>query len=211
MNAHRSLLSFVAFLTLLINASFVSADVTIDYGVEESGIRYIDLLADTPDQVVLLFGIGIASDGGADGFELDVQIGDGGDALGGTDAFPTITDINLINGTIWESFSPNQADVVVNPLARQSTVDTASLVAADGLIGTLVIDTTGMQSGEINFLLSGVAGSFNSNLSQGTNVLTTIAPNGIIRIVAVPEPTSFVAGMFGLIGLALRRRRHSVE
>jgi hypothetical protein len=190
--------------------NFANADVTISYGVNEGGILYIDLVAETANQSVQIFGSGIVADGGADGFELDVQIGDGGGVIGGTDTAPAISSIDLISGTIWESSGPNQTDVEVNPLLRQSIVDTSSLVSMDGLLGTIEFDTRGFGTGEIAFLLTGVAnGAADTKLTQGVNSLTTIAPNGVIRITAVPEPSSLFVVIAGLIGMGFHRRRFS--
>lgn len=202
------LIPIFALCSIAVSTNHVNADILIDYGVDEGGILYIDLQAETANQVVQLFATGIVADGGADGLELDVQIGDGGAFLGGTDTAPTFTSIDLITGAIWAPNSPNQSDPEIHPLVRQSTVDTASLVTSDGLIGTLVFDTTGFGVGEIDFLLTGVAGNFNTTFFQGVNTLTTVAPNGIIRVSAIPEPGSACVLVIGLVGIGLRRSRN---
>ena len=195
------------FLLAAFGCTSAHADVIISYGVDEGGVLYIDLQAETANQVVLLFGTGIVADGGADGFELDAQVGDGGAIVGGTDTFPVISSVDLITGTIWESHGPNQTDVEVHPLLRQSIVDTSSLTTTDGLLATLTFDTTGFGIGEIDFLLTGVGGSLDTNLTQGINSLTTIAPNAVIRVSAVPEPASLFVVFAGLIAVGSRRRR----
>ena len=201
------LIPMFALCSLAVVANQANADVFIDYGVDDGGTLFIDLQAETANQVVQIFATGIVADGGADAMEFDVQIGDGGSDLGGTDTAPVITSIDLITGTVWAPNSPNQQDVVEFPLARQSTVDTTSLVTTDGLIATIEFDTTGFGVGEIDFLLNGVAGSFDTTLFQGVNTLTTIAPNGIIRVTAIPEPASAGVLLIGLIGVGFRRRR----
>ncbi len=204
------LLSFLVLIGLAVFANQAMADITINYGTNEGGTLYIDLQAETANQVVHLFATGIVADGGSDFMELDVQVGDGGSVLGGTDTTPVISSIDLITGTIWASASPIQSDPSVNQLIRQSTVETGSLVSADGLIGTIVFNTTGFGTGEIDFRLSGIVvegDTFSTNFLQGTSQLTTIAPNGIIRVTAVPEPSTPMFLVGGLVGLVVRRRR----
>ena len=184
------------------------ADVTIGYGVDDGGTRVIELQAETANHVVQFFATGIAADGGVDSLEFDVQIGDGGAFLGGTDTSPFMTSIDLITGTIWTPNSPSQTDPEIHPLIRQSRVSTTSLVNSDGLIGTIVFDTTGFGTGDIQFLLTGVAGSFSTEFFQGSNSLTTIAPNGIIRVSSVPEPALTGLLALGFVGIGLRRRRY---
>ena len=192
-------------------ASQTNADVILTYGNDEGGTRVIDLEAETANQAIQIFATGIVAEGGADGLESDMHIGDGGGIFGGSDTSPLIESIDLITGTIWENSNPNQQDVVTDPLARQSTVDTSSLVNEDGLIATVFIDTTGFGIGEINFLLSGVGGSFDTTVFQGATGLVTDAPNGVLRITegrsGVPEPSSAaILIMVGLVGVARRRR-----
>ncbi len=209
MTPHRTIAQLFLLAVLFAIPLQSRADVVVSYGVEEGGIRYIDLQAETANQVVQIFGTGIVADGGADGFELDAQVGDGGSIVGGSDTAPQFTSVDLINGTIWESAGGNQTDVENHPLLRQSIVDTSSLVSTDGVIGFLVFDTTGFGTGEIDFLLTGVGGSLDTKLFQGVNQLTTIAPNGVIRVTAVPEPTAMIVVLSGLLGIALRRRRQA--
>jgi len=195
-------------LTIFAFSSVANADVNITYGTVEGGTNYIDLQPEMANQVVLIFGTGIVADGGADGMELDVQIGDGGADLGGVDTSPIITSIDMITGTIWQGSTPTQTDSVSFPLGAQSTVDTTSLANADGLLAAITFDTTGFGVGEIDFQLTGVAGSFDTFLSQGASPLTTNAPNGIIRVTAIPEPASASIVVLGMIGLCARRRRN---
>lgn len=194
--------AFIAFHS----AGIAHADLVIGYGVDESGTLYIDLMADTAQQAIEFY---VTGGDATDGFEFDLQIGDGGAEVGGTDTGPVFGAIDLVTNTIWSAASPNQADVVDSPLAKQSTVDTASLVSGSGLIGTVMFDTTGITSGEFAFSLTGVAGSFNTKFFNGANEITTVAPNGRLRIVSVPEPGFLSLLATCGLGLGLRRRRHA--
>jgi hypothetical protein len=154
---------------------------TISYGTAGS----ITLFPNTAGQQVQ-FNI---ADGSTqiDGLEFNIQVGDGGAALGGTDVGPLITDIDLITGTIFASASPTQVDVVTFDLARQSTVDTTSTVGDSGLLATVTFSTVGLSIGQFfDILLTGVAGSFDTTVFDGASTLTTVAPNGLIVIVPVP-------------------------
>ena len=199
----------VLLFALLAVPSVCSAQISVSFGSLENGTRFIDLQPNMANQAVQFFASGIAGVG-VNGLELDLQIGDGGAALGGTDSMPTIGVIDLLSGTIFDS-SPTQADVVVTPLAIQSTVDQAAGVTADGLIATVEFDTTGITAGNTAVLLNNVAGDFNTSFFVNENVADADVPDGVIRIGnpnVVPEPTStvLIAGL-GLAGLVQRRRR----
>ena len=192
--------------------SFANADIAITYGTIEGATRYIDLFPNTPNQDIEFFAVGVAADGGTDGLELDMQVGDGGAANGGTDTGPTLGTVDLIGGTIWAGSGPTQNNTVSNPLLKQSTVDTGSLVNVDGLIATIQFDTTGISSGEIDFRLTGVAGSFDSSFFRGGSRIGTSVGNAVIRIGVIPEPSAvFVLGSLTVLGVLPRRRRKPNE
>ena len=146
-----------------------------------------------------------------DGLEFDIQVGDGGAALGGTDTGPVISSIDLVNGTIFAGGS--QANPSASPLAAQSTVDlNGGLVTASGLIAKVTFDTTGMNTALTEPLkFDNVAGSFNTHFvdANGAALATTIN-DGTISIVT-PEPASAALFAIGAAGLLLiRRRRQTV-
>lgn len=204
----RAILVQLLFVTCLCftMSSVANADIIITYG--SGGSTTIDLLPNTSNQTVQLFATGVAGEGGTDVFEFNVQIGDGGVDLGGSDAGPVFGSIDLITGTVWDGNGATQTDVVQFPLARQSVVDAATDVLADGLIGTIEIDTTGIFTGLVDFRVNGVAGSFDSTFFRDGVALDTTSTNGTLRIGAVPEPsTLFMLMSIGLIGTGRSRFR----
>lgn len=201
---NRYVLSFLA-IAFFSSVPATQADIVITYG---DSLNFIDLLPNTAGQDVQFFASGVPGEGNIDGLELNMQIGDGGAALGGTDIGPTFQGVDMILGTIWSGpgGGANQDDPFDEPLARQSTVFSNSLFSADGLVATVTFDTTGFSGGTYDFRLSGVAGSFDSIFFRGQDTVPTIAPNGFLRISPVPEPTSAIL-FAGLGGWVLIRRR----
>jgi hypothetical protein len=194
---------------LFVFTSTADAQITLSYGtVDASGNVVVNLMPNMAGQRVDFFASGIAATGGTDGMELDLQVEDGGTDLGGTGVGPTMTGIDLTSGTIWSGFGDTQTDVVTFPLARQSTVDTGSVVTTDGLVGAVFFDTTGFNSGTFDFRVNGVSGAFDTTFFRGGVALPTESTNGFLRISeAVPEPSSLaMLSVIGLIGFARRRR-----
>lgn len=195
---------FLAIAAILLCVGSAKADAVISYGVNEGGVFFIDLQANTGNQARPFF---VSGGDNVNGLELDLQIGDGGVFIGGTDTGPRMGTIDMITGTIFAGASPTQQNVVNSPLAKQSTVDTTSLVTANGLIAQVVFDTTGIGPGLYAFRLSGVAGQFNSTFFNSATPVTTIAPNGFLRVTAIPEPSSLLVVLGSTAVCLLRRRR----
>lgn len=182
-------------LLLLCVTTAAQADLTIEYG--DSYV--IELLPNQANQEVQFFV------SGPDAFvfmDLYMQIGDGGATIGGSDTMPIFQDVDFLTGSLFAGGSQNAATNA--PLIWADLLATAgnAPVNGPGLIGTVTFDTTGMSEGAIQFLMSGVADSFDSMFS-GESAITTIAPNGVIVI--VPEPASIA--LLGLGGLLILRRR----
>lgn len=202
---NKNVVAFLGIAFLMNMASASNADIIITYG---NGSNIIDLLPNTAGQDVQFFASGVPGEGNIDGLELNMQIGDGGTAIGGTDIGPTFEAVDMVLGTIWNGpgGGANQDDPFVSPLLRQSTVFSNSAFSADGLVATITFDTTGFSNGTFDFLLSGVAGNFDSVFFLVDDTVPTTAPNGFLRIGPVPEPSSATL-LVGLAGLIWVRRR----
>ena len=98
--------------------------------------------------------------------------------------------IDMITGTVWAGSGPSQLDTVSSSVLRQSTVDAGAAVTTDGPVATVVFDTSGFSGVNVPFRLSGVAelfGGFDSKFFKSEEGgPTTMAPNGVLRISAVP-------------------------
>ena len=159
-----------------------------------------NLLPNTPNQSIAIQVSGGELVAGAD---LFAQVGDGGPELinvglpAGTDA-PEISGVDLTTGTIFGNtaaqIDQDRAGVVqlyFSSVALTLPPPAAQEVAADGLLATLTIDTTGFTSGTFDLLLGGVLpghsnGPFDTQLiaSGGMSVATTIL-NGTVSIDAL--------------------------
>lgn len=193
----RTFLTSLALL-LAVVAVNANAQVQITYGNVEGSSRFVDLLPNQAGQQVQLFVTGLAAAGGADAFEFNSFIGNNA-------AGPLFEALDFTTGTVLAG--KTQTDVVVQPRASRVLVDNATVVTADGLLGTITFDTTGLSAGLWDFQLNNVAGSFDTRFTLLSDPVPTNAPDGFLRIQAVPEPSMAILGALGLGGLILRRRR----
>lgn len=189
-----------------------------------------DLLPNTPGQKIPLYVTGILPNegptfpliaGSVSGIYLAVAINEGGIAWGGT-LGPKITSIDVDSGpTIW--VPPNSPSGHIIPAEyNDGQLSSIGLLTNDGWvnvsggqIATLLIDTTGFDSGTYSLTLSGgtvanVLGDTDILGWYGDDVYDAFytGPAGTITI--VPEPTSMVLAAIGLMGLAAwgwRRKR----
>jgi len=157
-----------------------------------------NLLPNTPGQAVQLFVNGGDS---VQGMNLYTLITDGFPAVpGSTQNGPNITGINLTTGTI---FSGNNTGAMFTSSDQYwiSQISTSTgTVAANGLIATLTVDTTGFNSG---------SGPFSLKLSGTPDGNTDFAPvpvtitNGQLTI--IPEPSTWILAVcLMLVGLYTR-------
>lgn len=115
-------------------------------------------------------------------------------------------------GTIFQPNNVGMNDVTFYPaLFEAGTATATGTVSANGLLATLVVDTTGFFGG--SWLLT-LANTFSGptdwagSIFQGNEVPNPDILDGSITI--IPEPSSVVLAMFGVAGLgavAIRRRR----
>ncbi len=123
------------------------------------------------------------------------QIGDGGAFVGGVNAKPVFTGVDIINGTIFAANNsgafgdPNGTPAGTNaahPLIWvDGTITPSGVVTANGLLATLTIDTTGVTSGTFALRLTGVAaslGGFDTTLwdSTGQPIALSAAPGTLV-------------------------------
>lgn len=133
------------------------------------------------------------------GEDFYAQIGDGGSFLGGSNAKPAFTNVNVIAGTVFSTNNngafgdPNGTPAGSNaahPLIWvDGTTTSSGTVAAAGLLATLTLDTTGLASGTFPLLLTGVAnslGPFDTTLVGANAVPIPLSVTNGTLIVAIP-------------------------
>ncbi|MCA9234075.1 MAG: hypothetical protein KDA44_01295 [Planctomycetales bacterium] len=147
------------------------------------------LSANMPNQSISIFVSGGEAIAGEDFF---AQIGDGGSFVGGVDVKPSFTSVDIVSGAVFAddnngAFGDLGPGNAVHPLIWVDGTTTATgTVAADGLLATLTIDTTGLSGSAFPLLLTGVApslGGFDTTLrdASGAAIALSIA-NGLIKI-----------------------------
>ncbi|MEM6312454.1 MAG: hypothetical protein AAF743_00085 [Planctomycetota bacterium] len=172
-----------------------------------------DLLPDTPGQQLE---ISVSGGEQVQGVDLYVQIGDGGPELSdfgvaaGTPA-PVITDIDLLDGTIYAAAADTPADPGSIPqvaFRSLAITDPGFVAVADGKLATITVDTTGFFDGTFDLLLGDVlpflvlGGPYQTTFEFGGTEVPPTIENGTITI--IPEPT---LAAFALALLATRRRQ----
>lgn len=144
-----------------------SAPVTVEiiYDVPRVIVGEHTLLANTPNQTIQ-----ILVTGGQEvaGMNLFMQVGDGGpertqfDLPAGLDG-PAITAIDIRTGTVFASVPDAELiDLAIPQVASAqiSIAETNGTIAADGLLATITLDTTGLFGGTWDLLLNQVLAGF---------------------------------------------------
>jgi len=184
-------------LALALGASAARADLTIT-------VDTYHLEPNTPYQPVHIY---VSGGDAVEAVQVECQIDNG--ALNGPITAPTISELDVVTGTIFSSNhfgqTPPLTGVINSWLATRGTWTSSGTVAADGLLATVYIDTRGFTSptGTWSLKLSGTR--------NGSTVFGDIQPtiiNGTISLEPVPEPAT---ALFLVAGAALLLRRRGVS
>ncbi len=169
----------VSLIVLLFAVSPALAQPTIVVGDRE-------LLPDTADQTIA---ISVSGGDAVAGLDFFVQIDTGA-------AGPVITDLDILTGTIFDGNNNGGSPLFQdNWTAAFITTTTTGTVAADGLLATVTVDTTGLQFGDGPWMMTLDFGTFTTSFA---GVAANITP-GTLSI--VPEPSTVVM-LLGVLALA---------
>lgn len=160
----------------------------------------VGVLESTQAQLTLSFGdltvapntagqtIEVFVSGGApvDSIELNILIGDGGAIAGGTNPnFDLVQGVDILAGTIFDGNNNgvSGAQLAQDGFAFDSTSTTSGTVAADGLIATITLDTTGLNSGSFSISTdSGISIQGPTTFAGASGIITPTQANGVIMI-----------------------------
>ena len=199
----KATLSSLAIFALVASPSWAS--LTIVVGDHE-------LQADQANQPIEVF---VSGGDPVQGLNCRVQVADGGPEAGGSANGPRIQDLDILSGTIFQGNNTGTGDVDgphpdAWPLGEiRSTITVSGTVAAQGLLATITMDTTGFYLGTWPLILSDTRdgptdfpGLPAPAITDGTITIRGEQPPPII-----PEPSTFVLVSLGGVGLARWRRR----
>jgi hypothetical protein len=176
------------------------------------------LIPNTAGQIIPISVTGIAPNT-VNGIVFSVAISGGGPAYGGA-LGPVITAMNFDSGpTIWLPPSApghNLPSMWFDPGGQLAEGDfliySGFVTATSGLVATLTIDTTGFFGHWTLDLTGGVLDDVTGSTTfTGQNFVGSIT-NG--SIIAEPEPSSMVLGLFAVVGfgaVVFRKRRAAVS
>jgi hypothetical protein len=186
------LLNRIAFGRILAFALAVALVAPFDSAARAANVTVGNYLlkANTANQTITIQVTGGEQVAGEDFF---AQIGDGGAFNGGVNTKPVFSNVDILGGTIFASNNTGaQPDLTPHPLIWDvGTITASSTVSANGLLATLTIDTTGLNSGTFPLLLTGVASNINPNNNTTLNGATGSAipltvTNGTIMVSTLP-------------------------
>ena len=141
-----------------------------------------------------------------EGLNFNVQVADGGTdaAVGGSIDGPKIQSVNLVTGTIFDGNNTGQVDTLTLPQVSANTVTTSTgMIAADGLLATIEVDTTGFMEGTFDLRV----GDTRNGPSDFAGIPIQIT-DGSLSV--VPEPVGLGLAFFGAAALFSVCRRREI-
>jgi hypothetical protein len=176
MSTVRRLVNFVLAFALLCGVAAYASAAAIDAGMHTLAPN----MAGQQVQIQVTGGEAVS------GLDFFVQVGDGGTTVGGDDTGPKITNVDLVTGTI---FGTNNSGVFTDPaplIWGATTTTSSGTVAANGLLATLTVDTTGITAGQFDLILNPPATGPTAFADAG---VTTSLTNGWLRIGSIAALT----------------------
>jgi hypothetical protein len=157
-------------------------------------VGHYNLLPNTPNQKIQIF---VSTNNTfVQGTNVEVQIADGGTAAGGTVVGPKITNVDVVNGTIFQSNNSGQhgGGSIVPQVYEAIVLTSSGAVKASGLLATITVDTTGFNGGTFPLLLGSTL-----NGSTDFTVIPAIITNGSITITPPPPPPPKLGSVSGTV------------
>jgi len=161
-----------------------------------------ELLPDTPGQVVQLF---VSGGDPVQGLNFNVQVAGGG---------PTVEDVDILQGTIFDGNNTGTFDLDGPspdpwPLWEfRSTTTASGTVSADGLLATLVLDTTGLSVGAWDLMVSNTQNGPTDFAGTPALIIDGSLTIGGGPFAPVPEPSALFLILPAGLGLLAWRAAH---
>jgi hypothetical protein len=149
------------------------------------------LLPNTPGQV---FTIDVAGGDLVQGVDFFLQVADGGPEAAGFEDGPEITGVDILDGTIFDGNHTGEAagGPLIPQFWQSGTTTLTGTVAAEGLLATVTIDTTGFFAGSWELLAKD---TLMGDSNFPTTGVTTNVTNGRLTISEIPEPSTLALGL----------------
>ncbi|NJL30124.1 MAG: hypothetical protein HC898_00015 [Phycisphaerales bacterium] len=195
----------LAFCLSLLMVTLADAQPIIHGPSSATGLGNYNLLPDKPGQTISIL---VKGGQAVQGLNFNIQIADGGPAAGGSILGPSITAVDILTGTIFaanNTGNPQGNGILVPQVAFYSTTTASGSVAAQGLLASVTLDTTGFFAGTFDLILSNTINS-STNFASMNPALSPTIIDGSITLVPEPMSLMIVIGA-GLMMQGRRSRR----